>query len=187
MHYLQAIETYKPQTAQEEADRSLILQMIETFGKSILTRDCRAFHMTGSGFIFNAKRSHCLMIYHNLYQSWSYTGGHADGDPDLMAVAVREAEEETGITGLIPLSEGIVSLDILPVFGHVKKGIYISSHLHFSAVYAFTADDTLPLQIKPDENSRVGWIPVDRLEAYCTEAHMLPVYEKVIRQFKIKA
>lgn len=182
MDFLRAIDAFEPQTPQETCDKALILQMAEAFPDTILTRACRAFHLTSSGFVFNRDFTRCLMVYHNLYDSWSYTGGHADGEADLLSVARREAQEETGITGLVPLSEDIVSLDILPVFGHFKRGEYVSAHLHFSAVYAFVGDDKLPLRIKADENSQVGWLSVDRLADYCTEAHMLPVYEKIIER-----
>lgn len=184
MNFKDAISAFDARTPQEICDKAQILAMIEAFPDTILTRENLAFHMTGSGFIFNQDFSKCLMVYHNLYDSWSYTGGHADGDSDLMAVAKREAQEETGITGLVSLSENLVSLDILPVFGHFKRGRYVPAHLHFSAVYAFTADDRLPLRIKADENSQVGWIPVDKLANYCTEAHMLPIYQKIIGRFR---
>ena len=60
--------------------------------------------MTASGFIVNEARNKTLMVHHNIYNSWSWTGGHADGDSDLLAVALREAREETGIVNVTPLS-----------------------------------------------------------------------------------
>ena len=62
------------------------------------------------------------MIYHNIYRSWAWTGGHADGERDLLAVALREAREESGLETLRVLKDGIFSLETLTVDGHIKRG-----------------------------------------------------------------
>ena len=89
---------------------------------NILTRENAFAHLTSSGFILNENKDKVLMIYHNLYNSWAWTGGHADGEDDLLEVAIKEAKEETGVVNIHPLSTQIMSLDILPVWGHMKKG-----------------------------------------------------------------
>ena len=76
-----------------------------------------------------------LMAYHNIYDSWAWTGGHADGEADFLKVAIREAMEETGITRVTPVTEDIFSLEVLTVDGHEKKGAYVSSHLHLNVTY----------------------------------------------------
>ena len=72
------------------------------------------------------------MAYHNIYHSWAWTGGHADGEKDLLSVAIREAKEETGIKTVKPVMEGIFSLEVLTVDGHEKNGSYVPSHLHLN-------------------------------------------------------
>ncbi len=62
------------------------------------------------------------MIYHKIYDSWAWTGGHSDGDSDLLYVAIKEAKEETGIKNVIPISENIYSLELTNVIGHEKRG-----------------------------------------------------------------
>lgn len=62
------------------------------------------------------------MIYHNIYNSWSWTGGHADGETDLLAVALREVTEETGLQTLRPVSRELFSVEILTVDGHENEG-----------------------------------------------------------------
>ena len=71
--------------------------------------------MTASSWLLNATHDKVLMIYHNIYHSWAWTGGHADGDRDLLAVAKREAMEETGVTEIRAISEDIFSLEFLTV------------------------------------------------------------------------
>ena len=117
--------------------------------------------MTASSWIVNPARTKVLMVYHNIYDSWSWTGGHADGETDLLAAALREAKEETGITKVRPVTEDIYSLEILTVDGHVKHGKYVSSHLHLNVTYLLEADEDEILHKKDDENSGVAWFGLD--------------------------
>ena len=121
------------------------------------------------------------MVYHNLYDSWSWTGGHADGEADLLSVAIREAREETGVQDFkIPQREPI-SLEIITVDGHMKRGVYVPSHLHLNLTYLLQADETQKLSVKPDENSGVAWIPADELASHVSEPWMMKwVYEKLM-------
>lgn len=178
--FIAAVEAFEPQSQRESIEKDIICRFIKDNAADVLTRSNAIAHMTSSAMVFNEDMTRVLMAWHNIYQSWAWTGGHADGDGDLMAVAVREAQEETGITGLRPITEQMISLDILTVQAHEKHGVPVNAHLHLSACYAFVADETVPLRVKPDENSRVGWIPVDALEAYVSEPDMLPIYHKII-------
>ena len=71
----------------------------------------------------NPAMDQVLMVYHRIYDSFAWTGGHADGSSDFLWTAVREAKEETGIQKPYPLTGAILSLDILPVKAHQKKGV----------------------------------------------------------------
>ena len=92
--------------------------------------------------------------------------------------------EETGVSGLRPITEQMVSIEILPVWGHIKRGKYVSSHQHINFSYILEADDLAPLKVKEDENSAVGWIEIEKLKEYVTEPDMLPIYNKLIAQAK---
>lgn len=162
------IETYIPRNEQEERDRALLLTMLA--GTDDLSRRETLYaHLSASAWVVSPDRRKVLMAYHNLYNSWAWLGGHADGRWDLSQVARREAEEESGITGLRLVSEMPVSLEILPVFGHEKRGEYVPCHLHLNVTYLFEADPALPLRIKPDENRDVAWIDVDEIPEKSSE------------------
>lgn len=178
--YLEEISAYLPQTQQEAGDKEMILAYLRQFPHDILTRENKIAHLTSSGFVVNADGTRVLMAHHNLYKVWAWTGGHADGDPDLLAVALREAREETGAVHVRPLSTAIASLDILPVWGHVKRGAWVPSHQHLNVTYLLTADESDPLQSRPEENTRVGWLPADRLLEYTNEWQMDEVYTKLL-------
>lgn len=179
MHYQKAIENFKAGSAQEAADKETIQLFISKNPGNVLLRENKIAHLTSSSMIFNETMDKVLMVYHNIYQSWSWTGGHADGDEDLFYVAIKEAQEETGIKQIKAYGDRIVSLDILPVFGHVKNNKRVSAHLHLSVAYVLKASEEEPVRSKPDENSGVMWIPIKNLTDYVSEPHVQVVYDKI--------
>ena len=173
------IRDFQPGNEQEERDKELILHCLET-QKDIFTRDNRLAHMTASAWIVNRERTKVLMVYHNIYNSWSWLGGHADGEQDLLKVAIKEAKEESGIHHVTPVSEQIYSLEVLTVDGHVKRGAYVSSHLHLNITYLLQAEETDELRIKADENSNVAWFSLeDAIAASTEEWFQKHVYRKL--------
>jgi len=179
MNWTQLIKNYIPYCEQEEKDKKLIEYCINKFD-DILTRENPIAHITSSAFIVNKTKDKVLMVHHNIYNSWSWTGGHADGEEDLLAVAIKEAREETGVKNIHPVTPHIFSLDVLPVTSHIKRGEYISAHLHLSVAYLALADEDELLIVKTDENSAVKWIPIEDVNAYSNEPHMQKVYGKFI-------
>ena len=154
-------------------------------GERPFERANEAGHFTASAWVTNPARDRVVMIWHNVYRSWAWTGGHADGETDLLAVARREAEEESGVSGLRPVAETPLSVEILTVDGHEKRGRYVSSHLHYNVTYLFEADETQTLRAKPDENSGAAWFtPQEALEA-CSEPWMAErIYKKLLARMK---
>lgn len=183
MNWIDSIRVYIPHNEQEKKDKEVILKCIDKFD-DVLTRDNEVAHITSSGFVVNKLRDRVLMVHHNIYNSWAWTGGHADGEDDLLRVAMKEVNEETGVRNITPVSSDIFSLDILTVLGHVKRGKYVSPHLHLSVAYLLEADDMEGLVIKKDENSGVKWVPIDEVNVYSNEPHMQKVYEKLICKIK---
>ena len=96
MDLKEQIEGFEPYNEQERADKEIMLNLIDTY-KDVLTRENKVCHFTASNWIVNKERTKVLMAYHNIYQNWAWTGGHCDGDSDLLRVALKEAQEETGI------------------------------------------------------------------------------------------
>lgn len=155
------IEAYRPYNEQEENDRKAMLKYIDSFD-DVLTRKNVFGHFTASAWVVNKERTKVLMIYHKIYQSWAWTGGHSDGESDLLNVAIREVKEETGIEHVKPIQEDIFSLEIVCVNGHIKREEYVSSHVHLNLTYLLEADEKETLRIKEDENSGVKWVDIDK-------------------------
>lgn len=181
MNLKTSIEEYIPYNEQEVKDKQLILQYINTF-QDVLTRKNEMGHMTASAWILNKEKTKVLMIYHNIYRSWAWVGGHADGEDNLLEVALRETKEETGVTKVIPIDENIFSLQIVAVDGHEKRGKYVATHVHLDNCFLLEVDEKETLKIKEDENSGVKWIPLEEVIKESTEERMYPIYQKLIEK-----
>ena len=156
----EAIAAYQPWNEQEERDQAVILDFLDRYPDAFLRSNLLA-HMTASAWVVNPRRNKVLLVYHKLYDSWSWTGGHADGETDLLAVALREVREETGVQKVRPVSPEIYSLEVLTVDGHEKHGAYVPSHLHMNVTYLLEADESESLRICEAENSGVRWFGLE--------------------------
>lgn len=173
------LEQYHPFNEQEERDKKVMLKLLET-QPDIFTRENEVAHFTASSWLLNREHTKVLMIYHNIYHSWSWTGGHADGEEDLLAVAIREAQEETGVKEIQTVDDAIFSIETLTVDGHEKRGRYVPSHLHLNVTYLLEADEAEVLRIKPDENSGVKWFYLEEALEACSEPWMVErIYKKL--------
>lgn len=206
-----AIAAFEPFNEQEAADKHVILRALDT-DPDCFDRSAQA-HMACSIWVVDPSFTQTLLVYHNIYDSWSWIGGHADGECDLAAVALRELQEETGVAharlvageahgtddasvvpaptvdGLRPLCGpgGVYSLEVLTVDGHEKRGAYVSSHLHLNVTYLAIADPAEPIRIKPDENSGVRWVPLEDAIRLSTEQWIRDrIYRKLIDKLHLE-
>lgn len=178
------IENFIPYNEQEEVEKKMMLDYIRDFNDT-LTRQNEYGHFTSSAFVLNKERTKMLMIYHKIYNSWAWVGGHSDGDSDLLYVAMKEAKEETGIKNVTPISNDIYSLEIINVNGHEKRGKYVGSHVHLNVTYLLEADENEEIHIKEDENSGVKWVPIDEVLNITSEIWVRDrVYTKIIEKMK---
>ena len=144
---IRQIENYPPFNEQEEKDKALILGWIRN-NENAFSREKTVAHITASAWVVNKDRSKVLMVYHNIYNSWSWLGGHADG--------------------------------------HVKKGNYVSSHLHLNITYLLEADSEEQVSVKADENSGVMWFsPEDALEKSTEPWFVEHIYSKLIKKMGV--
>lgn len=183
MNYIKEIEQYQPFNIQEERDKALILQFIKHHPDH-LSRDNLAAHITSSAIVVNPDKTKVLFAYHNIYDSWSWVGGHNDGDPNMLQVAIKEAKEETGIKDVKVLSPDIYMLDVIYVSNHIKHGVYVPDHLHLNVTYLLEASESQPLIVKRDENQAVAWIQLEGVFDKISEPRMVPIYQKAFDKLK---
>lgn len=184
MDIIHALTAYQPWNEQEARDQAELLRRLRS-GEALYSRENLSAHLTASAWVVNPNRTQVLMAYHNLYGSWAWLGGHADGDHALLTVALREVREESGLTELRPVTEDIYSLEILAVAGHEKHGVYIPSHLHLNLTFLLEADPASPIHCKPDENSRVAWFALEDAIAASSEPWFQErIYRKLNEKLK---
>ena len=179
MGIYEQIKNNRPWNEQERQDQAVILAFLDKDPDAFYRTNLLA-HMTASAWVVNPQRSKALMVYHRLYDSWSWTGGHADGEEDLLAVALREVREETGVQRLRPVTEEIYSLEVLTVDGHEKRGQYVPSHLHLNLTYLLEAEEEQPLRVCEAENTGVAWFSLADALAASTEPWFIErIYKKL--------
>lgn len=178
MDLIKELENYQPYNEQEEKDTAEILRRLKS-GEELHTRNNHSAHLSASAWVVSPDFKKVLMAYHKIYDSWAWLGGHADGDHDLLGVAMREVKEESGLDSK-PISKDIYSVEILTVDGHEKNGKYVSSHLHLNVTYLLMADDRITPRVKPDENKAVAWFTLEEaLKAASEPWFVKRVYQKL--------
>lgn len=177
----QQISAFKPFDDREKADKDAILDFMSN-NKDCLSRNNKIAHFSTSAWITNPERTKVLMIYHNIYNSWAWIGGHADDEPNLFQVIKREIAEETGLKNPEPLLNEIYGLGIVLVNNHIKRGKMVNSHLHLDVEYLFEADESCALRSKPDENSGVKWIDIKEIDDVVTDETTKPIYARLTKK-----
>lgn len=178
MDLKEQIMAFVPTTEQEVKDKEYFLKWIEAFD-DVLTRENEFAHFSSSAFVVNPEHSKMLAVYHKIYDAWIYPGGHADGEQDLLSVAVREVFEETGQEVNV-LDSGIYTINSLPVMAHVKRGKFVPAHTHLDTVFLMEADDSKPLTFREDESRGVKWVDLSQADGKEMCDFIRPVHKKLV-------
>ncbi len=172
-HLLTLLQRYSGNDPHEESMRLRIIRFVEQF-EDCFERTQVSGHITASALIVNKQRTHTLLTHHHKLEKWLQLGGHSDGDPDPLNVAMREAEEESGLKNVLPVSNSIFDVDVHTIPARKNE----PEHFHYDIRFLFEADDTEPLIISA-ESKDLAWIPLAEIEKYTTEESMLRMVRKV--------
>jgi 8-oxo-dGTP pyrophosphatase MutT (NUDIX family) len=173
------LENYKPY---DEMERLHVLQVQQFLREShnVYDRANLLGHVVADAWIVNPARTHVVLVEHGMDKKWMAPGGHCDGNPDVCAAAVREAEEETGLTNLKPLlNGGIYDVNVGIVPAREKEWGIEPPHLHFDICFAFEAPDNAPLIIS-HESDGLKWVALDELKNLNTQPTHYRRIEKMI-------
>lgn len=178
------LENFNPSCEQEEKDKEYFLKFIDSFD-DVLTRENIFGHLCSSAWVLNKERTKVLLVYHNIFGGYIFPGGHLDGETDCLSVALREVEEETGVIAK-PISNEMFSLWTCAVDAHIKRGKFISSHIHLDIDFLCEADENQPLKIKPDENQNVIWADINEIGKSIKLVDMfVPVFENFKKKLEL--
>jgi len=170
--FLELLEKYESRHS-EEADvverfRSFVAENPDCFERSL-----QIGHITGSAWIISESGKETLLTHHRKLDIWVQTGGHADGECDVLAVAMKEAEEEAGLDSIEAVSSEIFDLDVHTIPARKSD----PEHLHYDVRFAIRQTGKRDFVVS-EESHDLAWVPLDELEKYTTEESMLRMRKK---------
>lgn len=146
------LEAYIPSCAQEAEHRRGMILFMEQY-PNCFERTLAVGHFTGSAWLLNKERTAALLMHHTKLNKWLQLGGHCDGNSNILEVAIREAQEESGILNIVPLSQDIFDIDIhlIPERGHEK------AHYHYDVRFLLGVNSDEQV-IQNRESKELRWI-----------------------------
>jgi len=166
---LQAYDSLYPE---EITAKQTILTFVDTY-EDCFERSLEVGHITGSCWLLNKNRSKSLLLHHAKLDKWLQLGGHCDGDPDVLAVAIKEAQEESGILGIVPVHPNIFDIDVhlIPVHSREKE------HYHYDIRFLLqvVSDEQV---VQNRESKELRWVGKDRYALPTKERSVIRMFEK---------
>lgn len=162
----------KPLGTHEAMMLAATREFVETYS-NCADRTLEVGHLTGSAWIVDPPRTRVLLTEHRKLGKWLQLGGHADGDFDLASVALREAQEESGLTRLRLVSPAVFDLDRHWIPARREE----LEHWHYDLRFLIEADPSEPL-VTSHESKSLAWVALSRIETYTTEDSILRMVPK---------
>jgi 8-oxo-dGTP pyrophosphatase MutT (NUDIX family) len=134
-------------------------------------------HITGSAWVVNATGCEVLLTHHRKLDRWLQLGGHADGESDVLGVAIKEAEEESGLTDFTQVGDGIFDIDIHLI--PERKGE--PAHFHYDVRYVLRANGCLDFTVS-EESHDLRWVKLEEVKTLTTESSMMRMVAKWSKQ-----
>ena len=171
---LEELATFKPASRREAAMVRRTRQFVEGH-EDCFERSQLLGHVTGSAWVVDFSREYVLLTYHRKLNKWLQLGGHADGEPDVLAVAMREAAEESGIDRIRPLSRSIFDVDVHSIPSRDGE----PAHFHYDVRFIFEADREVPLRMTA-ESRALSWVKLSHVSELTREESVLRMVSKTV-------
>ena len=176
---LDLLDNYEKLYAEESPVVDQIRHLVSQH-KDCFERTCRPGHITGSAWVLSPDRSRCLLLHHRKLDRWLQPGGHADGETDVSEVAMREAQEESGLVTLALQNAGIpldVDVHEIPARFDVNGKLVEDAHQHHDIRFLFEAAAGEGLVLS-DESHDLRWLTHSEVLNLTNEESVLRMLHK---------
>lgn len=174
------LESYLEQHPDEHATARRILDLVERESRCF-QRDCYPGHVTASAWIVSRESRAVLLTHHRKLDRWLQLGGHTDGACDVLASALREAREESGLVTLLPIpgsdAPRILDLDVHDIPARPDE----PAHQHHDIRFLLEASELAPLARQKAESKALRWFPAQGVEARFSEESLARMARKAAR------
>ena len=171
-HLLNKLLGYNPEAPEEQAYKKDMISFI-TEHQDCFERSLTIGHITASAWLLNKEGDKALLMHHTKLDKWFQLGGHSDGDSNTLAVAVKEAQEESGILGIEPVSTDIFDIDIHLIPANSKE----AAHYHYDVRFLLrvASDEQL---VQNRESKELRWIGKNRAELPTDSRSVVRMFDK---------
>ncbi|GGD57578.1 NUDIX hydrolase [Emticicia aquatilis] len=170
---LDLLENHNPSDNNELKMTNETIEFVKT-NEDCFKRELLIGHVTGSAWIVNDARTHVLMMHHRKLNQWFQPGGHCDGDPDVLNVALKEANEETGLKNLKVVDGKVFDVDVHLI--PERKGI--PAHYHYDVRFLIESDMNEPL-IVTEESNDLAWVSLDKIAEHNDSESIMRMARKI--------
>lgn len=173
---LELLKAYNPTAPEELVAKKEIIDFVEQ-QEDCFERSLEIGHITGSAWLISQDGTKVLLMHHSKLNMWVQLGGHCDGDHDVLRVALKEAQEESGIEEIVPVDGKIFDIDIhlIPANSREKE------HYHYDVRFALqvTSDQQI---VQNSESKELRWIGKDRNELPTDSRSVVRMFDKWMAQ-----
>lgn len=174
MNTADLLSNYKPSSPEEIGYQALMLDFLRLHD-NVYSRSCHLGHFTASAWILNNTHDHVLMMHHVKLNKWLQLGGHCDENPNCIAVAMTEAQEESGLAEVQLLSSNIFDIDIHLIPARKNE----QTHYHYDVRFLLQADSNAAIS-KNHESHALAWVPLGAVHQKTTERSITRMVEKTV-------
>jgi 8-oxo-dGTP pyrophosphatase MutT (NUDIX family) len=172
---IKLLERYNP-VGDEAVAKAEMLKFIRA-NENCFDREFKIGHITGSSWLINKQGDKALLMHHAKLDKWLQLGGHADGESDILAVAIKEASEESGIKAIEPKSSDIFDIDIHKIPANKKD----KEHFHYDVRFLLQVTSEENIEVN-EESKELRWISKDKKELPTNEMSVVRMFQKWKRQ-----
>lgn len=171
-YLLQLLNDYVPKDTQEQEYKRRTISFV-TAHKDCFKRSLATGHITASAWLINNDSSRALLMHHAKLDRWFQLGGHCDGKSNVLAVAIKEAQEESGITGIEPVSTEIFDIDIHTI--PESKEVPAHEHYDIRFLLRVNSDETI---VQNSESKELRWINKEKCSLPTKERSVERMFNK---------